>query len=157
MYFFTPHELLLYTVHDLIAAKAEKGVSLMPAKLMVVDDMELLLSFTSEILQAAGYEVFGTSDIPEAISTFADFAPDCCVLDYHMPDMLGSELANRLRKLDPYVGIIFLTADEGAGLTVTLMNGGAIDYLIKPVDSNRLLASISRALEHRRRLKENLD
>jgi response regulator RpfG family c-di-GMP phosphodiesterase len=129
----------------------------MPAKIMVVDDLELLLAFTSEILQAAGYEVFGTSDVPKAISTFVDFAPDCCVLDYHMPQMLGSDLANRLRQLDPSVEIIFLTAEDEASLAVTLMKGGAIDYLIKPVDSNRLLASIARALEHRRLVKENLD
>jgi response regulator RpfG family c-di-GMP phosphodiesterase len=129
----------------------------MPAKIMVVDDLDLLLDFTCHVLKEAGYEVFCTSDIPKAISTFGDFAPDCCVLDYHMPQMLGSELARRLHELDRSVEIIFLTAEDEASLAVELMKSGAVDYLIKPVDSHRLLASISRALEHRRLVKENLD
>jgi response regulator RpfG family c-di-GMP phosphodiesterase len=129
----------------------------MPAKVMVVDDLEPLLEFTCEIVEGGGYEVFGTTDIPEAISMFEEFAPDCCVLDYHMPQMLGSELARRFHQLDRSVEVLFLTAEDEASVAVELMKGGAVDYLIKPVNSNRLLAAIARALEHRRLVKENGD
>jgi response regulator RpfG family c-di-GMP phosphodiesterase len=129
----------------------------MLARLLIVDDMDLILQFTSDVLKGAGYDVYATSDIPEAISAFREFSPDLCVLDYHMPQMLGSELARRFKEIDSSVEIIFLTAEDEANLAVELMKGGAIDYLIKPVDSNRLLASISRGLEHRRLVRENLD
>jgi response regulator RpfG family c-di-GMP phosphodiesterase len=129
----------------------------MSAKVLVVDDLELLLSFTCDVLKRAGYDVLGTADIPTAISAFREFGPDCCILDYHMPQMLGSELAKQFNGMDSSVEIIFLTAEDEASLAVALMRGGAIDYLIKPVDSNRLLASVSRALEHRRLVSENLN
>lgn len=129
----------------------------MPEKLLVVDDMELLVQYTCDVLTNAGYEVYGTSDIPTAISAFRDFAPDLCVLDYHMPQMLGSDLARRFNEMDTSVEVIFLTGEDEATLAVELMRGGAMDYLIKPVDSKRLLASISKALEHRRLVKENLN
>jgi response regulator RpfG family c-di-GMP phosphodiesterase len=129
----------------------------MRARLLVVDDMDLILQFTCDILKGAGYEVYGTSDIPTAISAFRDFAPDLCILDYHMPQMLGSELARRFNEMDPTVEIIFVTAEDEASLAVDMMRGVAIDYLIKPVERARLLASISRGLEHRRLVRENLD
>lgn len=128
----------------------------MTAKLLVVDDNEALLESTCDVLRAAGYEVHGMVDIPEAIRTFRDLAPDACILDYHMPQMLGSELATTLREIDPSVEILFLTGADEARLAIDLMKNGAIDYLIKPVDARRLLASVERALDHRRLVAENL-
>jgi putative nucleotidyltransferase with HDIG domain len=127
----------------------------MPAKLLVVDDNEALLESTCAVLTASGYEVHGIVDIPAAIRTFRDVSPDACVLDYHMPQMLGSELATALREIDPSVEIIFLTAEDETRLAVDLMRSGAIDYLIKPVGTQRLLSSVARAVDHHRLVAEN--
>src|SRR5687768_5278209 len=99
----------------------------MHERLLIVDDMDLMLQFTGDVLKGAGYEVYATTDIPQAISAFREFAPDLCVLDYHMPQMLGSELARRFNMIDPSVEIIFLTAEDEANLAIELMRGGAID------------------------------
>jgi putative nucleotidyltransferase with HDIG domain len=128
----------------------------MTAKLLVVDDNEALLESTCCVLKTPGYEVHGMVDIPEAIRTFRDISPDACILDYHMPQMLGSELARTLRDIDPSVEIIFLTGEDEARVAIDLMRSGAIDYLIKPVDAHRLLTAVARALDHRRLVAENL-
>ena len=108
----------------------------MSAKVMVVDDMEPRLGLTFEILKGAGYEVLCISDVPKAMSEFQGFAPECCVLEYHMPQMLSSELARLFKEMDPSVEIVFLTGQD---------------------DADRVLASISRALDHRRLVQENRD
>jgi len=72
-----------------------------------------------------------------------------------MPYHSGADLLDIVKKNDPRTEVIFLTAQDEASLAVDLMRRGATDYLLKPVEINQLLLSISRALEHRRLIIEN--
>jgi putative nucleotidyltransferase with HDIG domain len=72
-----------------------------------------------------------------------------------MPYRSGSDLLDIIKKKDPTVEVIFLTAQDEASLAVDLMKRGAMDYLLKPVELNQLVLSVGRALEHRRLIIEN--
>lgn len=102
-----------------------------------------------------GYEVLGLSDSREASGKFDSFQPDACVFDFRMPHHSGADLLDMIKKKDPRIEVIFLTAQDEASLAVNLMKRGATDFLLKPVEVNQLLLSIGRALEHRRLIIEN--
>jgi putative nucleotidyltransferase with HDIG domain len=124
-------------------------------KILVVDDEPEIVSFIRELLTSRGYEVLGLSDSRKASAQFDSFQPDACVFDFRMPYRSGSDLLDIIKKKDPTVEVIFLTAQDEASLAVDLMKRGAMDYLLKPVEFNQLLLSVGRALEHRRLIIEN--
>jgi putative nucleotidyltransferase with HDIG domain len=124
-------------------------------RILVVDDEVEIVSFVRELLIHRGYDVAGLSDSRLAVGMFESFRPDVCILDFRMPHVTGSLLLDAFKRADPTVEVIFLTAEDETTLAVDLMKRGTIDFLLKPVDVTHLLLSISRALEHRRLIKEN--
>jgi putative nucleotidyltransferase with HDIG domain len=130
-------------------------VSLSTAKLLVVDDEPEIVTFIREFLLARGYDVLGLSDPREVAAQLDTFQPDLCVFDFRMPHKTGADLLEIVKKKDPKVEVVFLTAQDEACLAVDLMKRGAADYLLKPVEINPLLVAIGRALEHRRLIIEN--
>jgi putative nucleotidyltransferase with HDIG domain len=129
--------------------------SALTARLLVVDDEPDIVAFTREILVTRGYQVLGLSDSREVSRHFETFRPDACIFDFRMPHQTGSDLLDLVKRKDPTVEVIFLTAQDEASLAVDLMKRGAMDFLLKPVELNQLLLSIGRALEHRRLIVEN--
>jgi putative nucleotidyltransferase with HDIG domain len=125
------------------------------ARILVVDDEPEIVSFILELLKSRGFEVLGLSDSRDVSTQFDSFRPDACIFDFRMPHKSGADLLGIVKKKDPRVEVIFLTAQDEAALAVDLMRRGAMDYLLKPVELNQLLLSIDRALEHRRLLIEN--
>ena len=119
------------------------------AKILVVDDEDDIVAFLGELLASRGYEVLGFSDPLEAASQLDAFRPDVCILDFRMPRRTGAELLETIKKHDPRIEVIFLTAQNETSLAVNLLKRGALDFLLKPVESNQLLLSIGRAVEHR--------
>lgn len=125
------------------------------AKILIVDDAAEVVGAIDRLLSRRGYHVVGLSDSRQAIDVFRSFLPDVCVLDFAMPHVSGSDLLDSIKAVDPTVEVVFLTAQDEAGLAVDLMKRGAIDFLLKPIDVDAVVRAVSRALEHRRLLKEN--
>jgi putative nucleotidyltransferase with HDIG domain len=125
------------------------------AKILVVDDEVEIVAFIRELLVSHGYEVLGLSDSIAASSKLASFRPDVCILDFRMPQRTGAELLDIIKRHDPRIAVIFLTAQDETSLAVDMMKRGALDFLLKPVELNQLLLSIGRAIEHRRLILEN--
>jgi putative nucleotidyltransferase with HDIG domain len=126
-----------------------------PARILVVDDEFEIVSFIRELLTHRGYVVEGISDSRKAEDIVRTFQPDLCILDFRMPHVSGSVLLDVIKSVDPTTEVIFLTAQDETALAVDLMKRGAIDFLLKPVELNQLSLSVTRALEHRRLVKEN--
>lgn len=124
-------------------------------RILVVDDETEIVAFISELLSHRGHEVRGISDSREFGAAFQAFLPDVCILDFRMPFVSGSILLDTVKRADPSVEVIFLTAQDETSLAVDLMKRGAIDFLLKPVELNQLSMSVARALDHRRLVKEN--
>lgn len=125
----------------------------LPASVLIVDDVPENLTVLGELLQGAGYEV-KVADGGEAALRVArrQPAPDLILLDVMMPLMDGHEVLRRLRA-DPStaaIPVMFLTAlgdarDEEFGLSL-----GAEDYLAKPIQPAVVLARVRTQLQARR-------
>jgi putative two-component system response regulator len=126
-------------------------------KILVVDDEPEIVTFIQDLLVGLGYEVLGLSDPREVATRLDAFRPAACIFDFRMPYRSGANLLDIVKARDPNIEVIFLTAQDEASLAVDLMKRGAMDFLLKPVELNHLLLSISRALEHRRLIIENED
>jgi putative nucleotidyltransferase with HDIG domain len=124
-------------------------------KALVVDDDQEIASLIRELLVGSGCIVLALSDPQDVSAQLERFAPHVCILDFCMPRRSGAELLDIIKQHDPKTEIIFLTGQNETSLAVDLMKRGASDFLVKPVQSEQLLASVGRAVEHRRLVIEN--
>jgi FixJ family two-component response regulator len=112
----------------------------------IVDDDEALLTTLSRQLQRAGHEVraFATP------AAFLDRArPDCasCVLlDLELPGLSGLDLQDLLGRSSSPPAVVFMTERVDVHATVRAMKGGAVDFLLKPLDPAKLLEAVAAAL-----------
>ena len=119
----------------------------MPGKIFIVDDEPAVLSALDRMLRASGYEV-STFSSPSA---FLGLAPTegvgCVLMDLSMPEMSGLEVQEAMRRKGIAMPIIFLSAYGDVPSTARAMREGAIDFLVKPIGEEQLIAAIRRALD----------
>jgi two-component system LytT family response regulator/two-component system response regulator LytT len=122
---------------------------LRPIRTLVVDDEQLARDELCFLLGGvAGVDVVGqAADGVEALKVAADLAPDLMFLDVQMPGLTGFEVARRLIEADVHPEFVFVTAFDQYALDAFSVN--AVDYLLKPVDAERLEQTLTRV---RRRL-----
>jgi two-component system response regulator FixJ len=93
---------------------------------------------------------------PSAESFLDDAAagpPQCVVSDIRMPGMTGIELQQELKRRDSAVPVILITGHGDIAMAVQAIKQGAFDFIEKPFDDERLIASISQAIESGQRLR----
>jgi len=128
-------------------------------QILVVDDSLASLRLLADILERNGYVVRPASSGRLALRTAAMKAPDLILLDVKMPDMDGYEVCRRLKE-DPELNeipVIFITALDSAEDKVKGFNAGCVDYILKPYQSNEVLARVQTHLvlqDLKKRLKE---
>ncbi len=113
----------------------------------LVDDDDALRRATSRLLQASGLDVRAFPSAEEFLAHYDAAVPGCLLLDLRMPGQSGLELQRTLLDRGVAVPIVFLTGHADVPASVHAMKGGAIDFLEKPVDEDRLLCAIEQALE----------
>jgi putative nucleotidyltransferase with HDIG domain len=126
------------------------------AKVLIVDDDPMVLALISRKLGACEYDCKIASSGTQAQEFLELESFDLVLLDVKMPGMTGMELLEIIRL--HYIGtaVIMITAQKDVITAVRSMQLGAYDYVIKPVDLTLLEMTITRALERRRILVENL-
>ncbi len=123
----------------------------MAAKILVVDDDQLLRRSLTYRLKAEGYTVSTAATGAEALSLARRDRPDLVLLDIGLPDQNGLETA-RLLDRDLKLPLIFLTARNQEADVVIGLELGAEDYIAKPFRMGELLARIRAALRRAARL-----
>jgi len=118
-------------------------------RVLVVDDEQLAREELCFLLgEAGGIEIVGqAADGLEAVRLCRELQPDLLFLDVQMPGLTGFEVARRLIETDLLPSLVFVTAFDHYAIEAFSVN--AVDYLLKPVDFERLEQTLDRA---RRRL-----
>ncbi len=122
--------------------------------LILDDDMAVLNCFKVLLAQTRRFEVELLSDSTRALETIAAGAFDLLLLDMDMPVVTGMEVLRSVRQNQPALEVVVITGVGDVELAVESMKLGAYDYLCKPVDAERLIGCLDRALERSRRHEE---
>ena len=113
----------------------------------IVDDDPAIRELFSFIVSDAGYEIDAFASGAEVLA-YSGAPPAAVLLDLMMPEVDGVEVLKELVRQHPKLPVIILTADNDISRAVEVTKLGAYDYLVKPVDKDRLLTTLGRALSH---------
>jgi len=117
----------------------------MAEKVLIVDDDKAFLAILSERMQNRGMEVSTAESAAEALQMLEKESFDAVLLDLMMPEMVGIEALQVMRKKQPEVQVIFVTGHPSVSKGVEAMKLGAMDFISKPVDMGELTEKIKEA------------
>jgi two-component system nitrogen regulation response regulator GlnG len=116
----------------------------MPTLLVIDDEPNLRYSFAT-VLEGNDVKVITAATATQGLAQVRAQRPDAVLLDIQLPDRSGLDVFRDINALDPKRPVIFLTAHGTAETAIEAMKNGAFDYLIKPVDLERLNQILDRA------------
>ena len=125
------------------------------AKVLVVDDKQMMRDSVATTLVRAGFQAVAAADGPTALEMIGRHRPAAIVTDLRMPNMDGIALLREVMKIDPQLPVVLMTAYASIDTAVEAMKIGAFDYVQKPFDGDELIVCVKRAVEHRRLQREN--
>ncbi len=120
----------------------------MAAILVIDDDKNIQKSFTQ--LFSSEHEVFNGYNGKEGLDIFSSREVDLVFLDYRMPGEDGLAILKSLKKLDPGVPVIMITAHGNFETIIEATSLGAYDYIEKPLDIDKISILAKRAVESRK-------
>ena len=124
-------------------------------RILIVDDDPHIRESLSDVLEDAGYEVFKASGEQEALMEVKARLFDVILMDYNLPNSTGIQIIKKIRKIDSKSQVLMLTADRTQETAVMALQEAVADFLVKPVDVDRLKHAISNSLEKLRLMREN--
>ena len=124
-----------------------------PARVAIVDDDPHFTALLEAILDSHGYAVCAATSL-EGLFELVPPQPDVVILDWQLGDQDGLELISPLKAELPGVQVVLATAHPSPDLAVTALRRGACDFLSKPVDEARLIATLAAAVRERRLAQE---
>jgi len=119
-------------------------------RILVAEDHEPLLAGIQDILETEGYTVFTATDGAEALQLMEEAHPDLIIADIMMPTMDGYALYEAVRNNPEWedIPVVFLTSKAERADVKKGRELGVEDYITKPFDPDRLLATVRAVLEH---------
>jgi two-component system, LuxR family, response regulator FixJ len=118
----------------------------MSRKVYVIDDDEAMRDSLNFLLDSAGFEVTLFENAQQFLATLPGLAFGCVVSDVRMPGMDGMELLKHLKTSNNAFPIVVMTGHGDVPLAVEAMKLGAIDFLEKPFEDERLIGMIESAI-----------
>lgn len=123
--------------------------------ILIVDDEDAQRSVLKGYLEKKGYRIFSASSGNEGIKIVQNNIIDIILSDFKMPDKTGLEVLEEVKKINPEISFVILTAYGTIENAVKAMRLGAFDYISKPVDLDELDLMIERIIENRNLKSEN--
>ncbi len=127
----------------------------MAEKILVVDDEEVMRDVLQTLLGQAGYEVSLAENGAAGLGMLRRQTFDAAIVDVMLPEMGGLEVLEELRKFDPELVVLMITAFASVETAITAMKKGAFDYIAKPFKHDEVLHILRNALNQRRLQDEN--
>ena len=123
--------------------------------ILVVDDDLAHRTMLRTLLGGWGYEVTEADDGGKAVEAVSHKPFDLIMMDIRMLKVSGLEALAEIKRYNPAIPVIIMTAYASVETAVTALKEGAYDYLTKPLDFDELKLTIERAMEHSRLREEN--
>ncbi len=117
--------------------------------ILIVDDEDAQRSILKGYLEKKGYKIYSASSGIEGINAVQNNLIDIVLSDFKMPDKTGLEVLEAVKKINPEISFVILTAYGTVENAVKAMRLGAFDYISKPVDLDELDLMIERIIEHK--------
>ena len=114
--------------------------------IFVVDDEPESGGLLAYYLEKANYEVAQFSSGPDCLKQL-DCNPSLICLDLQMPEMDGLEVLKRIKSKKSYIGVIMVTSNSTVDSAIQALKLGAADYIIKPADQEKFLATVKETLD----------
>lgn len=120
------------------------------ATILIVDDEKEYLNLLKSILEDEGYQNVLTLDNPhKVLRILQENKIDLILLDVYMPSLNGLDVLENIAQQNPQIPVIMVTAVDELGIALKAVKLGAYEFIVKPIDTDRLFLTISRALEKR--------
>ncbi|HEY6552249.1 MAG TPA: sigma-54 dependent transcriptional regulator, partial [Vicinamibacteria bacterium] len=123
--------------------------------ILVIDDEEVMRDVLSSLLASAGYAVTLAEDGAAGLALARKGGFDAAVVDVMLPEMSGLDVLDELKKTDPDLAVLMITAFASVETAITAMKKGAFDYVTKPFKHEEVLHILANALNQRRLQDEN--
>jgi FixJ family two-component response regulator len=114
---------------------------------VVVDDEPFVRSYLSRLLSSNGYQVAAFASADELLERELPPQPGCVLLDLFLPGLGGLEVQRVLAERAGHLPVIFMSGRGTVPLSVEAMKNGALDFLTKPLDAQKLLQAVARAVK----------
>ncbi len=124
--------------------------------ILVVDDEAEIREGLELLLSSEGYGVVSAETADAGLARLEEQPFDLLLLDVSLPDRNGLELLREIRRRDPYLSVVLITAYGSIDMARAAFKSGAQDYITKPWSNDELLAQVAQAVEGRRLREENV-
>ena len=114
-------------------------------KILIVDDEPKMCESLRRLLGVKDYEVYTAASGAEARAILQDRQFDVALVDMVMPDTDGHQLMDLIHQKDPDTDVIVITGDTSLEFAIGALKRGAYDYLRKPFEFEKLLATVENA------------
>jgi DNA-binding NtrC family response regulator len=132
------------------ATAAEKAENI-----LVIDDEEVMRDVLGSLLSEAGFHVTLAAVGPEGLALARRGGFHAAIVDVMLPEMGGLEVLEELKKIDPDLVVLMITAFASLETAITAMKKGAFDYVAKPFKHEEVLHILRNGLKQRRLTEEN--
>jgi DNA-binding NtrC family response regulator len=124
--------------------------------ILVIDDEAEIREGLELLLKTEGYAVTMADTGQSGLSRLGEQPYDLLLLDVSLPDRNGIELLKDIRRQDPHLPIVLITAYGSIEMARAAFKSGAMDYITKPWSNDELLAQVAQAVESHRLREENV-
>ncbi len=114
-------------------------------KVLLVDDEPANLDLLKEILRHEDVEIIAVTSGEAALKYAEDNEVDLVISDLVMPGIRGTDLFFKLRQIHPFIQIVLVTAFPSLDDIVQMLESGASDFIIKPIDAEVLILVVRQA------------
>lgn len=118
----------------------------MTKNVMIVDDAAFMRMKLKDILEKNGYNVVAEAQNGiEAIEKYKTEKPNLVTMDITMPEMDGVDALKEIRAFDPTARVVMCSAMGQQGMVMDAIRSGAVDFIVKPFDSDRVIKALDKA------------
>lgn len=124
--------------------------------ILVIDDEEVMRDVLKTLMVKEGYRTDLASTAAEGLEKLRDDVFDVVLLDLMLPDMDGMDVMEEIRRIDPHIITVIITAYGSLEKAVKATKLGAFDFITKPFKNDEMMLVVGNGIQQRRLLLENL-